>query len=304
LTVEDDLTIVGPGADLLTLDLEGGSFFVTDVAATFKDLTIQGGIVGEIDKEDGANITLDGVTIDGGAEHGIWMEFSTLNMSNSTIDNAGDGVNAFNSNVSIYGSTISNNSAGGILYYSTSEEYSLSIVNSTISGNSGGGVKIQSAGSSSIVNCTITNNTSDSSEAAGLSASGSVTVTNTIIAGNHMSDDSDSDVFGDFGTSGHNLIGFDPNDLFGAGDGNIRGTTSAIDAGLAPLAYYGGKTKTHALLSSSMAVDAGDNDFVSAGEHVFDQRGKYYDRIVDWDLDDDFVVDIGSFELAIGELYT
>jgi hypothetical protein len=73
-------------------------------------------------------------------------------------------------------------------------------------------------------------------------------------------------------------------------------------ARLAPLGYYGGPTKMHALLYDSLAIDAGDNDFVDDFELAYDQRGS--DRIVDRDLDLDARVDIGAFELALTELFS
>jgi hypothetical protein len=131
-------------------------------------------------------------------------------------------------------------------------------------------------------------------------------INNTIIAGNTNFASGPSDVEGNGfdSSSGHNLIGYDPLGIFSSGTGNIRGTSSAIDPHLAALDFYGGKTRTMALLSNSLAIDSGDNAFVDDEEIDRDQRGEYYLRVVDWDLDTDAVVDIGAFELAISELYT
>ena len=60
-----------------------------------------------------------------------------------------------------------------------------------------------------------------------------------------------------------------------------------LDAGLLPLADYGGPTQTHGLLADSPAINAGSNVLVGA---LTDQRG--LDRI------ESGTVDIGAFELA------
>ena len=80
---------------------------------------------------------------------------------------------------------------------------------------------------------------------------------------------------------------------------------AGIDAGLTPLGDYGGKTRTHALLLTSLAIDAGDDAKATAIGLLYDQRGEAYDRIVDRDgvLDPGFDIDIGAFELALGENY-
>jgi hypothetical protein len=97
------------------------------------------------------------------------------------------------------------------------------------------------------------------------------------------------------------LIGFDPTGLMPSGNGNLRGTSSTLDARLAPLDFYGGPTRTQALYFDSPAIDAGDNGFADEFGLICDQRGDGYDRQVDWGIDDR--VDIGAFEIAIGEIY-
>src|SRR5690606_36208052 len=78
-----------------------------------------------------------------------------------------------------------------------------------------------------------------------------------------------SDITGDLGSQGHNLIGdtrfgsgFHPTDLLD------------VDPMLGPLRDNGGPTATRALLPGSPALDAGDN----AGAPPFDQRGPGYPR--------------------------
>ena len=78
---------------------------------------------------------------------------------------------------------------------------------------------------------------------------------------------------GAFTSQGHNLIG---DGTGGTGftngvNGDIVGTSvNPIDPKLGPLKNNGGRTKTHALLAGSPAIDAGDN----AGVPATDQRGR------------------------------
>jgi CSLREA domain-containing protein len=247
---------------------------------------------------------------------GIFFEnqnaISTI--TNSTVDNnhsgTGDGL-GFGGGVYGYGaitisaSTISNNvssgSGGGILF-----QYGvLKIFNTTISGNSGpGGAGLGTSTNSpvSLSNCTITGNVNS---AAVLSVSSSVSVRNTIIAAN---DPAQGDVGGAFSSQGHNLIG---NPTGGSGftngvKGDQVGTSgSPLNPQLGPLANNGGPTQTHALLSNSTALDAGDNcvaDAAHCGDSdipqlTSDQRGAGFNRMVDGpDADTTATVDIGAYE--------
>ncbi len=123
--------------------------------------------------------------------------------------------------------------AGGIANFPNGR---LTLVNVTIAGNgaAGGGAGVENQGQVSFTNTLVTNNTPQN--CAGLASSASL---------------------------GHNLASdgtcaFDsPTDL-----------TSATP-GLGPLADNGGATQTHALLSGSPAIDAGDN----AACPATDQRG-------------------------------
>jgi hypothetical protein len=65
-----------------------------------------------------------------------------------------------------------------------------------------------------------------------------------------------------------------------------------IDPKLGPLVNNGGKTKTHALLAGSKAIDAGDN----IGIPATDQRGFGFPRKKDGNGDGIPRVDIGAFE--------
>jgi len=86
-------------------------------------------------------------------------------------------------------------------------------------------------------------------------------------------------------SQGYNLIGSAGNvAITGTTTGNIVGTTAApANAKLAPLGFYGGVTPTHALLTTSPALNAGN----TATSPAADQRGAA--RVG--------TADIGAFEL-------
>ena len=115
---------------------------------------------------------------------------------------------------------------------------------------------------------------------------------NTIIAENYVGINGVSpDVYGAFVSLGHNLIGDSTSSTGFFGDGDQVGTAAnPLDPMLAPLAFNGGPTQTHAPLQGSSAIDGGDN----AGAPATDQRGVARPR--DGDGNGSKVVDIGAFE--------
>jgi len=162
------------------------------------------------------------------------------------------------------------------------------IKNSTISGNiaSGGGGGINNLGGIIYTyNVTISNNT-DTTAGGGIhnEAGGTVTLENTILAGN--SSNWANDCGGTIGTSGYNLIG----DTSFCGFTPTTGDIYDIDPRLDPLANNGGLTPTHALLSTSPAIDSGND----ATCFSTDQRD--YSRPVDGDQDSTATCDMGAFE--------
>jgi CSLREA domain-containing protein len=200
----------------------------------------------------------------------------------------------------------SNSTGGGITNGGT-----LTVINSTVSGNSTGigpsmGGGIYSFTPMKLVNCTITGNFTPDDLGNGVSGNGTtITVANTIIAGNGNSandPDLNNPLFStpSFVSQGHNLIGnvdgFAPS--FNA-TGDQTGTGAApLNPQLGALANNGGPTFTHALLSNSPALDAGDNALAKDANNntlLTDQRGAQ--RIADsGDPDSTATVDIGAFE--------
>ena len=193
---------------------------------------------------------------------------SSLTIQNSIVSNStavfnGGGI-FFNGELNIFNSSIVGNTAslsGGGMFCNG---ISVKIVNSTISGNTATGNSVPVGGivfnisSSLIINSTITGNTASTSAiaaAGGLRLNGrpAPLIRNTIIAGNTGSS---PDIEANVNSLGNNLIG----NTSGA---NISGDTASnitnVNALLAPLGFYGGSTQTHALLSGSPAINAGNN---------------------------------------------
>jgi hypothetical protein len=227
------------------------------------------------------------------AANGSWPDYpyngggiynsGTLTVSNSTLSG----------NIGYYG--------GGIYNLGT-----LTVSNSSLSGNTayfGGGISTN-AGTVSLTNVTLTANRAYTAYTSG----GGLYVTatppvlhNTLIAGNLWGvGTTHSDVSGALNPSGdYNLIG-DGTGMTGLSDGvngNQVGSAAApIDPLLGPLDDNGGPTLTHALLSGSPAIDAGNNDYATD----WDQRGDGFPRIVGIIDPDNPVIDIGAFEVQGG----
>ena len=169
---------------------------------------------------------------------------------------------------------------------------SLTIRNSTISGNTssndGGG--ISNGGTLNLDSVTVTDNTAlgavDGAEGAGLQMIGfaSATVRNSILAGNSGAEDCDN-LFGTITDGGHNLVQTQNNCGFVDG---ANGSIVGQDPLLGPLRNNGGPTLTHALLTGSPAINAGDTDLTT------DQRGIARPQ--------GGTDDIGAFEVEAGTI--
>jgi Ca2+-binding RTX toxin-like protein len=233
-------------------------------------------------------------------------------MVDSTIRNndssSGGGIYN-NSSLTLINTTLNGNTAraGAGLY----NNGSLGLVNTTISGNvaqgfGSGGIYVN-GGTINIVNSTITNNSSNSNISAGgiERTDGTVVLRNSIIAGNLNVGGGKADLDGTFNGDNNNLIG----NLTGA-TGTV-GTGSDIvnpNPGLGSLQNNGGLTQTHALLTGSPAINAGNNARVVSDDEdldndsntteliPFDGRGRGFNRIVSG------TVDIGAFEVQASTL--
>jgi hypothetical protein len=167
---------------------------------------------------------------------------------------AGNGASLNLLNTTMSGNAVLTN--GGAIFTRTVVD----IANSTIAYNgglAGGGIYISGAGDASLKNTILASNTGGNTNGALISL------------GNNI--------------DSQNTAGF-------SGPGDQINT----DPLLGTLGYYGGPTKTHALLAGSPAIDAGDN----SGAPAEDQRG--YIRPADGDGDSVAVVDVGAYEVASG----
>lgn len=251
-----NITIIGAGARSTVIDGNGSVIAdrVFDIhasnEATISDVTIRGGNIsgsfgGGI--SNAGTLTLDSVTISGntaGQDGGGVSNGGTLTITNSTFNGntatANGGALANTGTATITNSTISANTAtlGGGLY---SAAGSLTLAHVTVNGNTataviapGGGVYDTSA-TVSIGHSILNANTGDNCNAA--------------IASNDYNIDS----------NGSQVCNFTE-----PGDQNTNLTLGA-------LANNGGPTNTHALISNSPAIDAGDP--VNCPPPATDQRG-------------------------------
>ncbi len=254
LVINKDLTILGPGANMLTVQRStaGGTpnFRVFNVnsgkTVSISDLTMSNG-----------SVTDQG----GGIHNSGTLTLRSCVVSGNQVTGSpvhGGGINN-DGTVTVLNSTISGNSSlgaqgfGGGIY----NLGGLNLINSTISGNSagnsGGGIFVASPGTVNVTNTTIAANIGSGIE----NNSGIVNVRNTIV----FNGAAGGDVNGAFNSQGHNLIGNKGGStgFINGSNGDKVGTVATpMNPLLASLQYNGGPTRTHALLYNSPAVDAGD----------------------------------------------
>ena len=234
LLITDRLSILGPGAPLLTISGNNASrvFHILGVNLTIGTLTISNGNAGNSS---------------GGG--GILNDLGILTLANSTVsgNTAGLGGGIANAGtMTITNCTVSGNSAGtgGGIGNIVGE---MIITNSTISGNTafeGGGFD-NSLGLTinTITNSSVVNNSAFIG--AGM-AYRELNIKNSIVANNTGGDNCRS-----FGTSTASGVNFST-------DNSCAGFTQVTPTqlNLGPLANNGGQTQTHALLAGSVAIDA------------------------------------------------
>ena len=285
-----------------------GSFSTATVSdSTFSDNSAgaEGGAIRNDGTLDVTNSTFseNSASLRGG---GIWQGSATrLTVTNSTFsgNSATEGAGIFNrggGTLDVTNSTFSENSAnlrgGGIFSNTNLSGETTTITNSTISGNtaqtSGGGV-FNEDGLTVIEFSTITLNTAPNDQGSGVASDGdentSTEVLSTIISDNTNTDvDFVNGTTNTFVSEGYNLIG----------DGNATGAFNKTgdqidvsDPGLGPLANNGGPTQTHALLSGSLAINAGPptDGNPACPPPATDQRGVSRPQ--------GSACDVGSFEL-------
>ena len=302
LMINKNLTINGPGANLLTV--QRSRFAGTP---DFRIFNINSSI----------NVTISGLTINNGKAlfGGGILNRGTLTISNSTISGntatGGPGGGIRNdcqsgcpagviATMTINNSTISGNTAssdgGGI---SSGFNSRTTITNSTISGNTASGTGSQGGGIWTNQLVTLTNSTISGNSAGhggGISNFATLNARNTIIALNTSLFGPDVD--GGLTSQGFNLIGNSSGATITPANqtGDQIGVTAA-QLNLGSLQDNGGPTFTHALLSGSTAIDTGH----SSGSNT-DQRGFARPVVIPNTMPIGDGSDIGAFEVQADQL--
>jgi uncharacterized repeat protein (TIGR01451 family) len=313
LVISKDLTIQGPGANLLTVQRSaaGGTpnfriFNVTSGTANISGLTISNG-----NSSSGGGITNRGILI----LNACAVSGNTASVASGGIRN--DGSNA-TATLTLINSTVSGNTASsfgaGIFNDGFQGSATLNIINSTISGNTGPsfGGGIYNAGNSGTATLTCTNSTISGNTAStgggiynfGNGGTGTLTLRNTILSDNQaLNASSGPDIFNFNGNvSGSNNVIQTSTGYTISGSNNLNvDPMLEKNAGALVLKNNGGPTQTHLLLPGSPAINAGSNanlpadafdldgDSDTAEPLPVDQRG--FARVVNT------IVDIGAVEV-------
>jgi len=302
LQITNALTI--KGSNSITIDAQGSSR-IFDIVSTSGSVSLEGLTLlngsatvsggGAVRTASAAGLTISETTISTSVASGAGIRGGAI------LATAGD-LTLENSTLS-YNSTVGANGHGGAIAFGGAG--TLSLVNTTISGNfttavdaDGGGVYL-SGGNLVSTNSTIAlNDAGGTGGGVNATAASAVTINNTIIATN-----TDGGIAADVAalnaSVSNSLIGIDAGASFTLSTdiNNIIGTVSTpIDPLLAPLANNGGSVQTHALLTGSAAINAGDIglavDLLSLALSS-DARGIGFVRASG-------AVDIGAFELQAG----
>jgi hypothetical protein len=211
---------------------------------------------------------------------GIATKYSTISGNSATSRAGGVYVNG---NATVLATTISGNSAasfGGIDAYSpTPAGNTFELGNSTVSGNTAtlttGGMWVNS-GTTYLYNSTIAFNSAPVYAGVILNSYGAMAVMleSTLISNNSVGL-SDNDLF-TTGTgmtiNGGNVV-TPANNLIRATNATLPHDTKVSCPLLGPLNNNGGLTKTHALGSTSPAIDRGNTVGTGGGAGMYDQRG-------------------------------
>jgi parallel beta-helix repeat protein len=254
VTIADNTVrhVIGAGVSQTTVE---GRVDVWGAFAAVEDLTLRAGmqILGGFYGDADPHLFVRHVEIRGSSGTGVWTnEWGAYMVFNSV--------------------TIAENRAGFYAWVCCT-----SFTNCTISENWDSGFYGLKVGDATLENCTVTNN-----GGLGIDRAVAARLINTIVANNGSGDCDWPEVQ----SLGHNLdgdgsCGLDP----------LLGDLVAVDPLLGSLRNNGGKTRTHALLEGSPAIDAGPP---GCGGLTIDQRG--YPRPFDGNGDEAAVCDVGAYE--------
>ncbi|MEO1591784.1 MAG: choice-of-anchor Q domain-containing protein [Cyanobacteria bacterium J06632_22] len=203
LLITDSLSILGPGADLLTIDaqqmsrvfnIDDGNDFSNPLNVTLDSLTTTGGLTeGGFEASGGGIRSFENLTVS-----------NSIVSGNSTSGDSAQGGGIFNgyNRLRVIDSKVSNNStsgsfsSGGGIGSNSFYTASVDVINSTISGNSttgdvarGGGI-YGGRSSISLSSSTVSGNSTsgDAADGGGISIQGrSLTISNSTISGNSTS---------------------------------------------------------------------------------------------------------------------
>jgi CSLREA domain-containing protein len=288
LLIEHNITIVGPGADVLAIDgnQKVRVFRIDYSIVDMSGLTIQHGRI--TDEEDrGAGIynlgklalsdvaITDNVSQGGGGGIGSYRELSIVDSTianNAALEFGGGGIDS-NGKLTITNCTIAGNSTGqnggGVLITDGNGGETL-ISNTTITANksefSGAGIangSTDTGGKVTILSSTIANNVAEFEGGGVYNSSGTLTIGSSIIAGN-TDEFKHPDISGEIKSKGFNLI---------SNPGDVKGLTKTDQHNVDPvlgklMSNAPGKTQTMALGAASPAIAKGGKACTES-----DQRG-------------------------------
>ncbi len=274
LVITESVIIDASSVDGVTIS--GGSsvraFHVSDGDATIRSLTIANGFVQDA----------DGSVYGGG---GIYAEGSNTSVHLERVTLRGCQADGIPANYTGYGGGLLTNNAAAY------------VVNSTFSGNgaelSGGAIADYQGSSIEIAHSTLTNNHGDhtGTGAGGIYLyDGRASLENSILAGNTGGQNANyyNELDGTLTSLGYNLSDTNPGDAL-TQTGDLPNKNLSTEIRLDVLQDNGGETWTHALLSGSVAIDAGKD----AACPATDQRGVTRPQ--------GSHCDIGAYEVEVAE---
>ncbi len=254
LTISNSVTIVGPGAAMVTISGNHATnvFTINSGTVILAGLNIAYGNAGP-----------------SGFGGGIYNKAGTLTVENCTFDGNAGGyggaiMNNFGSTLNVTASPFSNNTSisnggGGIANYGT-----MTVSASTFVGNRGGyGGAIENEGSATIENSTFADNTGSNGGGIFTNVGATLTVMNSTLSGNSGPNGDVSNYSGGSATLSNSILADGCANCTQGGPNLIGGTPD-----LGPLQYNGGFYETMMPLPGSPAIGAGLGSTLAT-----DQRG-------------------------------